>query len=129
MKNEYESRLLKKDTEIRDLKRDVYHLAEVVRKVRGVIGAGSSDEPTTITQAAGQNSTVALWSDKFGSGLGGKAFKFLAENPGRKFSREQICLAIGVPSKAGHTSNEFQKIVRTGAVVKDGNMYGLNDNI
>lgn len=129
MKNEYESRLLKKDTEIRDLKRDVYHLAEVVRKVRGVIGAGSSDEPTTITQATGQNSTVALWSDKFGSGLGGKAFKFLAENPGRKFSREQICLAIGVPSKAGHTSNEFQKIVRTGAVVKDGNMYGLNDNM
>lgn len=126
LKNDYESRLIQKDTEINKLQKDVRHLQDVIRKVRESIGA-SDGEPAT--RSLVDSSAVSLWQEKLGSGLAGKAFRFLSENSGRGFTREQICLAIGVPNKAGHTNNEFQKIMRTGAIIKEGNQYKINPNI
>lgn len=126
MKNDYESKLIEKDTEISKLRNDVRHLQEVVRKVRDAIGT-SDGEPMTVSLV--DSSAVSLWQGKLGNGLAGKVFKFISENAPRGFTREQICLAIGVASKAGHTSNEFGKVMRTGAIVKNGNQYKLNSNL
>lgn len=118
LRNEYESQLIQKDSEIR-------RLTAIISNVQKAVGSnGNYSAPTVVSSDA-----VSLWQSKLGNGLAGKAFKFIAENPGRQFTREQICLAIGVPSKAGHTNNEFGKLMRTGAVIKNGNIYQLNPNL
>ena len=118
LRNEYESQLLQKDVEIRKLQ-------SVIDAVRGVVGGGSTSVIPMIVSSDG----VSLWKSKLGNGLAGRLFQFLAENSTRQFTREQICLATGVPSKAGHTSNEFAKIMRTGAIVRNGHLYQLNPNL
>ena len=119
MRNEYESQLIQKDTRIRQLE------AIIANGVKA-LGGGQGQ---TISAMPISNDAVSLWQSKLGGGLAGRAFKFISENPTRQFTREQICLAIGVPSKAGHTSNEFGKLMRTGAVVRNGHLYQLNTNL
>ena len=119
MRNEYESQLIQKDTRIRQLE-------AVISNGIKVLGGGQGQ---TISATPISNDAISLWQSKLGGGLAGRIFKFLSENSGRQWTREQICLAIGVPSKAGHTSNEFGKIMRTGAVVKNGHLYQLNSNL
>lgn len=118
LKNEYESKLLQKDVEIRKV-------GEKLEQIRRIIGS----ENTMVSGLPATYDTVTLWQSKLGNGLAGKVFRFLSENPMRQFTREQICLAIGVPSKAGHTSNEFGKVMRTGAVIRNGHLYQLNPNL
>lgn len=124
--NKLESIIVDKDIEIRKLKEDALHWSEIVRKIREILGiVGELKVASSTTSSSG----IKLWSEKLGSGLAGRAFRFIAENPLRTFTREQICLAIGVPSKAGHTDNEFGRLLRTGAVIKQGKEYKLNPNI
>ena len=71
-----------------------------------------------------------MWKNKLGTGsLATRILTFLAENSPREFSREQVALALGVAAKAGHTSNEWGKLMRTSTVVKNGSMYRLNPNL
>lgn len=120
LRNEYESKLLQKDVDIRNLQSVITQIQQIVGNNIGV--------PLPISVSFSSDA-VSLWQSKLGNGLAGRAFKFIAENPNRQFTREQICLAIGVPTKAGHTSNEFGKLMRTGAVKRDGHLYQLNPNI
>lgn len=122
MRNEYESQLIQKDTRIRQLE------AVISNGIKALSG-NSPSNALSVAISVNDGGAVALWQSKLGNGLSGKVFKFLSENPNRQFNREQICLAIGVPSKAGHTNNEFGKIMKTGAVVKNGNLYQLNPNL
>ena len=119
MQNDFESKLVQKDIEIRNLQ-------AVINSVMRAVG---STQTNNVSMTPISNDAVALWQSKLGNGLAGRAFKFLSENPARQFTREQVCLAIGVPSKAGHTQNEFSKIMRTGAVTRNGNLYQLNPNL
>jgi len=118
LRNQHESQLLQKDGEIR-------RLQGVITQVQKIVGENSAGSSSVSVSS----DAVSLWQSKLGGGLAGKAFKFLSENPSRQFTREQICLAIGVPLKAGHTSNEFSKMMRTGAVKREGNLYQLNSNL
>lgn len=118
MQNKYESQLIIKDTEIRQLK-------NIITQIQNILGS-SSDEAPTISMS---NSGLTLWKNKLGDGLAGRFLAFFAENPTREFSREHFCLANGVSNKAGHTSNEISKLLRTRAVVKNGNLYKLNPNL
>ena len=118
VRNEYESKLIEKDSLIRDYEKKL-------NGIRQILGVGG--ETAYIPSISAKS--VTLWSDKLGSGLAGRAFRFIAENAPRDFSREQICLAIGVPLKAGHTQNEFGKLMRTGAVLRENGRYKLNNNL
>lgn len=117
IRNEYESKIIEKDAEIRRLTAIISQVARAV---------GSDVGPVSAPISSGG---IQLWRDKLGDGLAGRAFQFISENSARQFTREQICLAIGVPAKAGHTNNEFGKLMRTGAVVKNGHLYQLNPNL
>lgn len=127
IKNGYESKIIEQETKIQSLESDVSYLSELIGNIRLIIGSSNS-EPRT-SNFVPRSGAIDIWLNKLGNGLAGRAFKFLTENSSQKFSREQICLAIGVPSKAGHTNNEFQKIMRTGAVIKENNQYRLNPNL
>lgn len=122
MQNQLESQLLQKDVEIRQLK-------SIVEQIRSIVGtmerAGISIDAPIHVAGGG----VSLWKSKLGNGLAGRLLSFFADNAGREFNREQVCLAVGVPAKAGHTSNEFSKLLRTGAVVRNGAVYKLNPNL
>ena len=122
MRNDYESQLIQKDTHIRQLE------AIIANGIK-VLSGNSPSNALSMAISVNNGDAIALWQSKLGNGVSGKIFKFLSENPQRQFNRQQICLAIGVPSNAGHTSNEFGKVMRTGAVVKNGNLYQLNSNL
>ncbi len=119
LRNDYESRLIAKDAEIRVLKAVVARVQDAVRAAGSELVVPASKLP---------NDAVALWQSKL-HGLAGRIFRFLSEHPERQFTREQVCLAIGVSAKAGHTSNEFSRMMRTGAVTRDKNLYQLNRNL
>lgn len=122
LKNDYESKLTQKDIEIRQLNK-------IIQNVKNALGEVIVSTHIDHANIGINSDSVQLWKGKLGNGLAGRIFVFLAENPNRKFSRQQICLAIGVPSKAGHTSNEFSKVMRTGAVTRDGSEYQLSRNL
>ena len=117
MKNDYESRLLQKDVEIRKLQ-------AIINTVQQAIGY------TTATAIPAPHSAVDMWKGKLGNNsLATRILNFLGENSPREFSREQIALALGVAAKAGHTANEWGKLMRTNTVIKNGSMYRLNPNL
>ncbi len=121
MKNDYESQLISKDTEIR-------RLQGIINAVMKVIGYEQNVQ-VVMAPLSNTNSAVELWKSKLGNTLATRILSFFAENPQREFSREQVALALGIAAKAGHTSNEWGKLMRTSTVVKNGTMYRLNPNL
>lgn len=119
LRNEYESKLLQKDVEIRTLQ-------SVINAVQRAVGVSNGHtQPVQVSTSA-----IEMWKSKLGANsLATRILNFLAENSPREFSREQIALALGVAAKAGHTSNEWGKLMRTSTVVKNGSMYRLNPNL
>ena len=116
VKNEYESKMMEKDIEIR-------RLQGVISQIQKIIGSGNT------ASTAISNDAVSLWKSKLGNGLAGRIFSFISENAGKQFTREQICLAVGVAAAAGHTSNEFGKLTRNNLIVRNGRQYQLNMNL
>lgn len=119
MQNQHESELIQKDAEIR-------RLQNIINQVQRVIGVTQTEN---VLMAPVSSSAVDLWKSKLGNTLATRILTFFAENPTREFSREQVALALGIAAKAGHTSNEWGKLMRTSTVVKNGNMYRLNPNL
>lgn len=117
LKNEYESQIMEKDTTIRSL-------TSQLNKIRQIIGGSDSIQSITPT-----NDSVKMWQGILKNGLAGRLFTFLAEHAGQEFTREQLALAMGVSSSAGHTSNEFAKLTGKRLIVRNGSMYRLNPNL
>lgn len=118
IRNEYESKLIAKDGEIQ-------RLQKIITAVQRIVSMPSSENLATSISS----SAVDLWKSKLGNTLATRILMFFAENPSREFTREQVALALGVSSKAGHTSNEWSKLMRTSTVVKNGGVYKLNPNL
>ena len=119
MVNLHESQLIAKDGEIR-------RLQGVINAVMKVVGY---EQNSNVVMAPLSSGAVELWKSKLGNTLATRILSFFAENPAREFSREQVALALGIAAKAGHTSNEWGKLMRTSTVVKNGSMYRLNPNL
>lgn len=119
LRNEYESKIIEKDAEIR-------RLSTIVRNVQNAVGApaAASGPATQILSGA-----VELWKTKLGKGLATRLLTFFAENPTMEFTKPQVCLALGISPTAGHTSNEFGKLMRTNTVVRNDGLYRLNPNL
>ncbi len=120
IRNEYESQLLQKDVEIRKLQ-------ATINAVQRAVGVSHTE---SVLSVPASSSAVEMWKSKLGAGsLATRILTFLVENSPRGFTREQIALALGIAAKAGHTSNEWGKLMRTNTVVKDGTQYRLNPNL
>ena len=104
------------------------------QRLKGIINAvqraiGTTTGHTTSTAIPTSSNAVELWKGKLGNTLASRILGFFAENPSRDFTREQVALALGIAAKAGHTANEWGKLMRTATVVKNGGMYRLNPNL
>lgn len=124
LKNEYESKLIVKDTTIIEKDRQLRELSAKLAAIQKIVGIAGVTATNSVL-----SSSVELWLQKLGSGLAGRIFKFISENSSREFTREQICLAVGVAANAGHTSNEFAKLSRNNLIVRNGNLYRANQNL
>lgn len=122
MKNKHESDLMQTNNEIRRLNGVIGTVRRAVGATDMTLGVGS---PTSMGSP-----TVEMWKGKLGNtSLATRILTFLSENTPKAFSREQVALAIGVTAKAGHTSNEWGRLMRTQTVIKQNGMYKLNPNL
>lgn len=124
LKNEHESALFAKEGEIRRLQSVIHSAVSILTGGQGAINQEVNMD------FSNSNSVVDLWKNKLGAtSLATRILCFFSENSSREFSREQIALALGVSAKAGHTSNEWGRLMRTSTVVKNGSMYRLNPSL
>ena len=119
LRNEYESQLIEKDTEIR-------RLNGVIESVRKAVGASSG---TAAISSRTSSSAVDLWKSKLGTGLAARIFELFTEHPSTEFSRSQIALGVGSSARSGHFDNEMGRLTRNQLLVRNGNQYRLNPNL
>jgi hypothetical protein len=118
LKNEFESKLLQKDLEIR--KRD--DLINSIRKLLGV-----SEQNIIVSNPSSSN--VQMWLEKLGNSGSSRILKFLAEKSGLKFTRSQIGLAIGMSSKGGSFLTYISTLKRNLLIKEDGGMICINPDL
>ena len=107
-KNEYESKLMQKDLEIR--KRD-----DLINQMRRLLGVTDVTLQSNLTVTS---SNLQMWFDKLGNGMTSNILKFLAEKSGLTFTRSQIALATGYSAKSGSFANALS-LLRRNLLIKD----------
>jgi uncharacterized protein len=117
LKNEYESRLVEKDTEIRTLKSDVNHLQNIIRKVSESIGA-SDGEPVTLSLIVDESNQIL---QKMG-GMPRKVYDTLLKHR-NGLTKRQIALMCGYSVTSGSFSNAISKLMTMGLIQRDGEIY------
>lgn len=122
LKNDFESKMIEKDTEIKRLQSVIHSASSILTG-----GSGTMNQAPGITHSS--NVAINLWKSKLGNGLGGRLFALFIEHPQMEFTREQIALAIGAPPRSGHFSNEMAKLTRNKLVNRNGSVYKLNPNL
>lgn len=121
IKNQYESQLIVKEGEIRDIKK----IIEQIRGIVGVTNGMSADTPIVYS-----NGNASMWIEKLGANrAAGKILSFLAGKSGMKFTRSQICLACGLASKGGNTTDAFSTLKRNNLIVEQGKEITVNPNL
>jgi len=92
--------------------------------VGGAPDTAASYSPTPIS-----NRGVDLWLRKFGNSGAGKILQLLVEHPGRKFTRQQIALAVGYSVNAGHFRNCLSQLRTARVMVEQGNEIMVNPDL
>jgi hypothetical protein len=118
LRNEYESQLIEKDTEIR-------RLSSIIENVRKAVGTSSG---TAVVSARASSSAVDLWKSKLGTGLAARIFELFTEHPSTEFTRSQITLGVGC-ARSGYFDKEMGRLTRNQLLVRNGSQYRLNPNL
>lgn len=126
LKNGYESKLIEKDTEIARLKGYVDILASTIRSARAALGAPS--DPIGSSIASG-NKSIKLWLSKLGNSGAARIFKFLADNPNKKFSRQQIGLAVQLSSGSGSFATYISTLKRNKLILEVGGQSQISPDL
>jgi hypothetical protein len=121
LRNEYESKLITIESENRSLKQQINN----IRRIVGVNG-----DPVINEQSIPGNSDIInMWHSKLGNSGASRIFKFLADNRGRKFTRTQIGLAVGLKCTSGSFNTYMSKLRTNKLIIKDGTEYKLNPDL
>jgi site-specific DNA-cytosine methylase len=123
---------------------DTLHFCENIWQVDPVIAtmgrpvalAWFSPDCTDFSKANGTaavvvvaSDSVALWLGKLGSGGAGRMFKFLAENPGKQITRNQLALAAGLSASSGTFGTYLSKLRSNHLIVEQGGYYQINPEL
>ncbi len=120
LKNEYESKCIAKDLEIRRLN-DL--LSQIAILSGSPIIRATPSHPTVSTGA------IQMWQDKLGNNGAGRIFKFIVEKSPMKFTRSQIGLAVGFSSKSGSFATYMATLKRNNLIVEQGGLSYLNPDL
>jgi hypothetical protein len=118
LKNEFESKLLQKDLEIR--KKD-----DLINSIRKLLGVNENN----VIVSNPSSSNVQMWLEKLGNSGSSRILKFLAEKSGLKFTRSQIGLAIGMSSKGGSFLTYISTLKRNLLIKEEGGMIWINPDL
>jgi hypothetical protein len=120
LKNEFESKLLQKDLEIR--RRD-----DLINSIRKLLGG----EQVSISNNSNNSSSsnVQMWLEKLGNGGLSKILKFLADKSGMKFSRSQIGLGVGLSAKSGSFNTYIATLKRNLLIKEEGGFIQINPDL
>jgi hypothetical protein len=128
LRNEYESKLIGKDGELQSLRAEVNRLRTALANIAKLAGGYSPANGTAAVVAVASDS-VALWLGKLGSGGAGRMFKFLAENPGKQITRNQLALAAGLSASSGTFGTYLSKLRSNHLIVEQGGYYQINPEL
>jgi hypothetical protein len=120
IKNDYETKIMQKDLEIR--RKD-----EILNQLRKILGV---DKNYYIgMDIAVPNSQLEMWLTKLGNGMPSNILKFLAGKSGLKFSKSQIALACGYSAKGGSFSNSLSLLRRNLLIKEEGGFIQINPDL
>jgi hypothetical protein len=120
MRNEYESRLMQKDIEISQLQAKLSSIRSIV---------GGRADPGGVQTAPVSSHGADLWHSKFGYSGAGKILRLLVDNPGRKFTRQQLALAVGLKVNAGHFANCLSQLRTARVMVQQDGLFTINPDL
>lgn len=118
IKNEFESKLLQKDLEIR--KRD-----DILYQIRRLIGVSENNQ--TVQNITSSN--LQIWMEKLGNGGASRILKFLAEKSGLKFTRSQVALAVGMSAKGGSFNTYISTLKRNSLIKEEGGFVSISPDL
>jgi hypothetical protein len=121
MRNEYESKLVQKDI-------DISTLQAKLTSIRAIVN-GASDAAAAHSPALVSSRGADLWLTKFGSSGAGKILRLLLEHPGRKFTRQQLALAVGYSVNAGHFRNCLSQLRTARVMVEQDGQITINPDL
>lgn len=117
IKNEYESKLMQKDLEIK--KRD-----DLINSIRNLLGINEQNSPILNTSSK----NLSLWLDKLGNGANRRLLEFLAEHAGNSFTREQLSLGTGI-KKSNLVNNIVPFLKRSLLAKEEGGRIKINPEL
>lgn len=119
LRNEYESKLLQKDVEIRKL-------GEVIENIRRLIGGASNG---AVVAHAAPSGNIQMWIEKLGRGGTSRILQFLSEKSGLKFTRSQVGLAVGISPSSGSFSTYIATLKRNRLILEENKELRINPDL
>lgn len=129
LRNEYESKLIIKDGELQGLRAEVGRLRSALMNIIKVAGGQIPANSTDSMISTSTNDSVNLWLNKLGRGGASRMFKFLAENPGKQITRNQLALAAGLSASSGTFGTYLSKLRSNHLIVEQGGYYQINPEL
>jgi len=118
IKNDYETKIMQKDLEIR--RKD-----ELLNQIRKLVGIEIGNAVIAIMPNSSQ---LEMWLTKLGSSIPSRILKFLANNPNNSYTREQVALAMGTTYK--NVSNTAIPLLKRNSLIKEeGGKLRVNPNL
>lgn len=120
LRNEYESRLMGKDMEIRKLQAKLDQIAKI---------AGDVQIQTPIGAHRQIDSNVEMWLEKLGNDGSSRMLKFLAGKAPMKFTRSQLGLAVGISPRSGSFRTYLSRLRRNHLIIVQGDEIWVNPDL
>ena len=127
LRNEYESKLLQKDIEIRNKDIIITKKNRLLSQIMELINSDSEqflEGNSTISQG-----NVSMWIEKLGNGGASRILKFLWEKSGMKFTRSQVALAVGLSPKSGSYATYIALLKRNHLIIEENKVIWINPEL
>lgn len=127
LRNEYESKLLQKDIEIRNKEIIITKKDRLLSQIIQLINTDSIGEESKNCSVSQGN--VSMWIEKLGNGGASRILKFLGEKSGMKFTRSQVALAVGLSPKSGSYATYIALLKRNHLIIEENKVIWINPDL
>lgn len=121
LKNDYESKIMQKDIEIR-------YLTGIISNIQKIVGSQKQQINLAYPMLELNNSNLDMWLNKLGNGGTSRILKFLSEKSGMRFTRSQIGLAVGL-KQSGSFSTYMSTLKRNSLIKEEGGLCWINPDL
>jgi len=130
LRNDYESKLLQKDLEIRKkddiINKKISLLANIIHLINTDVVNAEQQSFSNINVSQGN---ISMWLSKLGNGGASRILKFLAEKSGMKFTRSQVALAVGLSPKSGSFATYIALLKRNHLIIEENKCIWINPDL